>query len=38
MAHVLTRSREIIANVEHYRPKILKVVYSENICLTKHFL
>ena len=38
MAHVLTRSRKIIANVEDYRPKILKVVYSENICLTKHYL
>ena len=41
MAHVLTRSREIIiiiVNVEHYRPEILKVVYSENICLTKRYL
>ena len=39
MAHVLTRSREIIiVNVEHYRPEILKVVDSENICLTKRYL
>ena len=39
MVHVLTRSREIIiVNVEYYRPEILKVVYSEDICLTKRYL